>query len=188
VRLWRISDFADLSGQGGLLTDGRWHSRRRRIVYFADHPASALLEVLVHLEVDADELPDIFQLLAIDAPDDIAFEALDPARLPENWLQDIAMTGSMGDDWLEAARSPLMQVPSAIVPASFNWLLNPAHPDATRVAIADVARAPFDPRLFRVVKSAGTPPAPVPRRRAPSRSPRPSGGRGRRRKRRSSPA
>ena len=188
MRLWRISDFADLSGQGGLLAPARWHSRLSRIVYLADHPAAALLEVLVHLEVDADEFPDIFQLLAIDAPDDIAFEALDRARLPGNWAQDFSVTGSTGDDWLETARSALMQVPSAIVPAALNWLLNPAHPDAARVVIADVVRAPFDPRLFRVFKSAETPPAPAPRRRAPGRSPRPSGARGRRRRRSSSPA
>jgi RES domain-containing protein len=188
VRLWRISDFVDLSGQGGLLAPARWHSRQRRIVYLADHPASALLEVLVHLEVDADELPDVFQLLAVDAPDDMAFETLDRESLPDGWTQDFKVTGARGDDWLDAARTPLLQVPSAIVPAAFNWLLNPAHPDAARLAIADVVRAPFDPRLFRLVKPAETPPARAPRRRGRGRSPRPSGARGRRRKGKTSPA
>ncbi len=188
MRLWRISDFVDLSGQGGLLAPARWHSRQRPIVYLADHPASALLEVLVHLEVDADELPDAFQLLAVDAPDDLAFERLDRARLPEGWPQDFSVTGSKGDGWLDAARSPLMQVPSAIVPAAFNWLLNPVHPDAARIVIADVVRAPFDRRLFRGVRSAETPPARPRAPRARGRSPRPSGGRGPRRKRRPSPA
>jgi RES domain-containing protein len=183
VRLWRISDFADLSGQGGLLAPARWHSGRNRVVYLADHPASALLEVLVHLEVDADELPDVFQLLAIDAPDEFAFEALERARLPENWARDFSVTGTIGDAWLKTARGPLLQVPSAIVPAAFNWLLNPLHPDAAAVRIGEVIRARFDPRLFGPLRSAGTPSAPAPRRRAPSRNPRPSGARGRRRKR-----
>ena len=45
MRLWRISDFADLAGEGGLLVSGRWHSRGRRIVYLSDHPATALIEI-----------------------------------------------------------------------------------------------------------------------------------------------
>ena len=50
MELWRISNYADLSGAGdGLLAAGRWHTRGRRIVYLADHPASALLEMLVHM-------------------------------------------------------------------------------------------------------------------------------------------
>jgi RES domain-containing protein len=183
VRLWRISDFADLSGYGGLLADARWHSREHRIVYLADHPASALLEVLVHLEVDADELPDTFQLLAVEAPDDVPAETLDRARLPDDWTQDLAATRRLGDGWLEATTSPLLQVPSAIVPATFNWLLNPLHPAAVSVTIAAATRVRFDPRLFGPFKPAETPSAPAPRRRAPGRSPRPSGARGRRRKR-----
>jgi RES domain-containing protein len=44
MELWRISIYADLSGAGGLMASGRWHSQGKRIVYLADHPSSALLE------------------------------------------------------------------------------------------------------------------------------------------------
>jgi RES domain-containing protein len=50
MELWRISNYADLSGAGGLRAAGRWHSQGKRIVYLADHPSSALLEMLVHLD------------------------------------------------------------------------------------------------------------------------------------------
>ena len=60
MRLWRISNRASLSGDGGLLASARWHSRGKRIVYLADHPASALLEVIVHLEVKAENMPMVF--------------------------------------------------------------------------------------------------------------------------------
>ncbi len=180
--MWRISHFADLSGQG-LLAPARWHSGRRRIVYLADHPAAALLEVMVHLEVDPDELPDVFQLLAVDAPDDVAVERLDRATLHDNWVQTFSVTQRLGVDWLASGRSPLLQVPSALVPAAFNWLLNPLHKDAVRITIADVIQARFDPRLFGPSRPGETPAARAPRRRGRARSPRPSGGRGRRRKR-----
>ena len=57
MRLWRISNHASLTGEGGLYASGRWHTRGQRVVYLADHPASALLEVMVHLEIDAEDLP-----------------------------------------------------------------------------------------------------------------------------------
>jgi hypothetical protein len=42
----------------------------------------------------------------------------------------------------------LLQVPSAIIPIGKNFLLNPAHPEAAKFTIADVIKAPFDPRLL----------------------------------------
>jgi RES domain-containing protein len=49
-------------------TDGRWHVRGQRVVYLSEHPALALLEVLVHLEVDPADVPTSYQLLTIELP------------------------------------------------------------------------------------------------------------------------
>jgi RES domain-containing protein len=40
-------------------------------------------------------------------------------------------------------------VPSAIVPATWNVLINPAHADSSRLRIVERYQAAFDPRLFR---------------------------------------
>src|SRR5437867_964460 len=100
MRFWRISNFADLSGDGGLLAAGRWYSRGRRVVYLADHPASALVEVLVHLEIDPEDMPDSYQLLAIDIPDDIVSEEIKSERLSGRWWENSGTTRTLGDDWL----------------------------------------------------------------------------------------
>ena len=147
MRLWRISDHAELSGVGGLHASGRWHSRGRRVVYLADHPASALLEVLVHLEIDVEDLPTHYQLLGVDVPDDVAITLLDERGLPDDWRNQRAVTRARGDEWLSASATALLQVPSAIVPAARNTLLNPAHADAARISIGAVLRSPFDRRL-----------------------------------------
>ena len=146
MRLWRISDFADLAGQGGLLEPARWHSIARPLVYLADHPASALIEVIVHMEVDTADLPNAYRLLAVEVPDDLAFDA--PADLPDNWRDDGNATQAAGNRWLEDNRTVLFQVPSAIVPYAWNWLLNPRHADAGRIRVVEAVRATFDPRLF----------------------------------------
>jgi RES domain-containing protein len=151
MRLWRISNHAGLSGDGGLHASGRWHSRGRRVVYLADHPASALVEVMVHLELDAEDLPSHYQLLGVEVPDDAAIKALGDNELAAGWRQQLSLTRARGDDWLRTGATALLRVPSAIVPQAANYLLNPAHPDAARIGIASALRAAFDPRLMAFV-------------------------------------
>lgn len=145
MRIWRISNYADLSGIGGTLASGRWHSKGRPILYAAEHSALALLEALVHL--DRGELPDSFQLLGIDIPDAVEFESPPQKELAADWAQDEAATRRVGDRWLRGATSLLLRVPTALVPHAWNFLVNPGHPDMAAATIASVDRAPFDGRL-----------------------------------------
>ena len=153
MRLWRISNHPSLSGEGGLYASGRWHARGRRVVYLADHPASALLEVMVHREVDAEDLPTHYQLLGVDVPDDVPTASRNEGELPEGWRGQTALTQALGDAWLREAPTALLRVPSAIVPDASNYLLNPAHADAARISVASAARAAFDPRLMSFVRT-----------------------------------
>jgi RES domain-containing protein len=145
--VWRISNHVALDGGGGLHAAGRWHSRGRPIVYCAESPAAALLETLVHLEIDLEDLPVRYRLLKIELPDDIAAERLDPASLPEGWTEDVTLTRRLGDAWLASRRTARLDVPSATAPETWNILLNPAHPDAARVRIIATAEHLLDPRL-----------------------------------------
>jgi len=121
------------------------------VVYLADHPASALLEVMVHLEIDAEDLPTHFQLLGIEVPDDIPVATL--TALPDNWREQIDGTRARGDAWLRGNEGALLRVPSAILPNTANYLLNPAHPEARRIVLDSATRAAFDPRLMAFLKS-----------------------------------
>jgi RES domain-containing protein len=55
----------------------------------------------------------------------------------------------MGDAWLATLETALARVPSVIAPHTWNYLLNPEHPDAKQVVVAEVIRERFDNRLFR---------------------------------------
>jgi RES domain-containing protein len=147
MEFWRISNYADLSGTGGLRAAGRWHSQGRRIVYLADHPSSALLEMLVHM--DRDLIPPTYQLLRINIPPDMKIEAVAAGDLSGNWRADTTTSREIGDRWLDRSTSALLQVPSAISEQGQNFLLNPAHPDAAKVIVAEILRPPFDARLLR---------------------------------------
>jgi RES domain-containing protein len=149
MELWRISNYADLSGLGGMRASGRWHTRGRRVVYLADHPASALLEMLVRMDLDL--IPPTYTLLKINVPDAVEDEYIDIDGLPADWRGQFAATRRLGDEWLDRNETALLQVPSAIVPHAWNVLLSPAHANAAYARVTEVIHAPFDPRLLRTV-------------------------------------
>lgn len=144
--LWRISNYKDLSGIGGTKVSGRWHTKGRPIVYLADWPATSLLEVLVHMELSIEELPETFTLLRVELPESTS--VIDGRELlKDDWSEDVSATRKMGDDWLQGESSLLYRVPTAIVPANCNYLFNPAHPEAPGARL-EVFDFPADKRLF----------------------------------------
>lgn len=148
--VWRISNYLDLSGQGGLRAPARWHNAGAAIVYTASSPASALVEMLVHLELgDVDYLPDSFLLLMIDVSDNVPIITLDESKLSPGWRMLEEETRAAGDAWLRESRLAILSVPSAIVPHTKNYLINPSHPDAKKIKIQSYGRYPFDSRLFK---------------------------------------
>lgn len=90
----------------------------------------------MHLDLPPDTLPDDYLLLTIDLRD-LAIETV--VTVP-------ADPSTFGDAWLRARRSPVLQVPSLIVPESPNLLLNPVHPVAARASVIAQRRFVFDQR------------------------------------------
>jgi len=142
--LWRISRHRDLAGMGGLRADGRWHYAGRPVVYLAESPAAALLEVCVH--TSANDVPPEFTLLRIEGPDPKS-HVIRLEDLPQDWTARFEVTRELGTAWLRRNRTPLLQVPSAIVPETVNFLFNPTHSEAAGFRIADLFSYPFDVRL-----------------------------------------
>jgi RES domain-containing protein len=157
MRLWRVLNYTDLSGEGGRRVAARWHERGRSTVYLAEHPALALLETVVHLDIDPDELPSHYQLLTVEAPGAVAIEELSEAELARitDWRHAPQDTRTLTRAWFDERRTALLRVPSAIVPAAFNYLLNPLHPEAARITIVARQTAEFDARLFGRATPAG---------------------------------
>ena len=140
--LWRICEFAELSGIGGTLASGRWSTIGPPIVYSAESSALALLEVLVQAGIG--HPPDDYQLLRIECPDSIG-----RVEYPDMAVPKLDRSRAWGDAWLAAGETALARVPSAIAPHSFNMLINPRHPAAARIRVNAASRWPWDKRLFR---------------------------------------
>ncbi len=149
VTLWRVSNHATLDGVGGLRAPGRWHTRGKPIVYCAGSAAAALLETLVHAEIDAEDIPAAFRYLEIEVTDSTAVETIQPADLGSSWRTRIEHTRRTGDDWLQSGRTAILRVPSVIAPETWNFLINPTHSESAAIRIAKVHRYVVDRRLLR---------------------------------------
>jgi RES domain-containing protein len=147
LSLWRVSGHNSLSGEGGLYYSARWHTAGHRIVYIAESPAGALLEALVHAELNERSWPSSYELMEIAVPDGAAVETVSVLAI-EDWKRHPSLTRALGDEWLHSKRTPLARVPSAIIPGIWNFLLNPEHPAAAQFRIIETTRAAYDPRLF----------------------------------------
>lgn len=92
-------------------------------------------------------MPATFQMLTLEVATDVPIERVDVRRLSANWTKTLAETRDLGDEWLKSLRTPLLEVPSALVPDAWNVLLNPAHPKAGEVKILQSQHVPLDSRF-----------------------------------------
>ena len=153
MRLWRITTIRHaataFSGTGSRYAGGRWTPPGRLAVYTAQHPSTAVLEALVHMEPA--HFGSNFVLIAAELPDETQMEKLAPEDLPADWRRRFEDTElqQVGADWLDRAASVALLVPSAVVPADYNVILNPEHPDFAAIAIHEPEAYVFDPRLLK---------------------------------------
>ncbi|HMF68748.1 MAG TPA: RES family NAD+ phosphorylase [Phyllobacterium sp.] len=153
MRLWRLSGkqhAETFDGGYGLLFDGRWNSVGHAITYCATSPALCVLEKLVHVE-DPTLLPELV-MVTYEVPDNIAVENVAVETLPSDWRRQEGLTQRMGDDWHQATTSPLLMVPSAIVPIAgspdINVLINHTHRATAEIKVLTLEPFTLDPRLL----------------------------------------
>jgi RES domain-containing protein len=138
--------YADLSGEGARLVGGRWNPPGRLALYLADTPALAVLEVLVHLDLDEHTIPSDYVIMAVD---------LSRLEGTPGWLEEgpsfppsDAECRAIGDEFLKSRRTLALRVPSIIVPQASNLVLNPAHAAMDQVTIKRIEPFVFDRRLL----------------------------------------
>lgn len=133
-------------GEGARRFGGRWSSARLSAVYCSESRALAMLEVLAHVDSPATLALQSWVLIPATLPLD-GIEK--PPRFPPSWRRfpHSPETQHIGDAWIRARRTVALRVPSAVVPGEFNYVINPLHPDFSRLAIGPPEPFAFDPRL-----------------------------------------
>lgn len=149
MKLFRIADTRHTvwSGTGVMLVGGRFNSPGRPVIYAASTFAGAMLEVLVHARIG--KVPNTHEWVEATVPDDIRVELHSAESLPGGWDAPAHQAAKeFGDGWLTESRTAILIVPSVVVRAECNVLVNPAHPDATRIVVTKPQPVVWDERLF----------------------------------------
>jgi len=147
--VWRITTrrFADqaFSGEGARLYGGRWNRVGHPVIYTAESRSLALLEMLVQDE----PLRAHYVLIPAHLPHNVSVEVLDTTNLPRDWRTHAGREAlqALGGAWLRQSRSCVLAVPSAVMPAEFNFLINPLHPDFKLISMGEPETLNTDMRL-----------------------------------------
>jgi RES domain-containing protein len=143
---------------GAYRSGGRWNSPGTAVLYSASSLSLACLEILVHIR-RVENLPEYsYSELEIQNRQVHPWDEA-PARTLAI-LESQELSRERGDDWIERRRKvsargilpqplPVLQVPSAVVPQEWNYLIDPNDWASTFPATSWSRPKPFriDPRL-----------------------------------------
>jgi RES domain-containing protein len=126
---------------------GRWNLRGQFVIYAAGSRALACLENVVHRSGEG--LNNLFNVVRIAVPDNLAVEELTLAELPPNWQPTSAYASCqpLGADWYRRQAAAVLRVPSSIIAHEHNYVLNTRHPDFNRIRLVGREDFAFDPRI-----------------------------------------
>lgn len=134
-----------MTGEGARLFGGRWNPPGVPAVYLADSRALAALEIIVNAPCEVSALA--WRILEVEVPDD-SIEAVEANALPGDWQALPSSPGARrhGGRWLQSG-ALAFKLPSAVIPEEFTLLLNPLHPDFTKLRVSQPQVFRFDPRF-----------------------------------------
>lgn len=150
MRAFRIADsrFPIFDGTGAHLVGGRWNSPGYPLIYAAETFAGAILEVLVHANLN--RLPPLHAFIEITIPDKLKVESIESDDLPEWDSANQIASRAFGDQWIRERRSCVLLVPSVATGGhERNVLINSGHPDFRRISATAPGPVRWDQRLFR---------------------------------------
>src|SRR5258708_3897678 len=135
------------TGVGGLYAASRWNHLGVEMIYTATSRALAALEFFVNLEPN--EAPDDLLIAGASVPEEL-IETLEIALLRSDWRElNNETCRDLGSNWIGSMRSLALKVPSAVVEGDWNVLLNPRHPQFSKVEIGKPKIFRYDERMFR---------------------------------------
>ena len=158
MRIYRISKLQYMeqySGRGAsYLHGGRWNRVGQPVLYFAQTPALAMLE-MAHYLPSPRLVPASFRIGEYFLPDDIS-QAVLPAPFPEDWDANIypKSTQNAGGDFLQDCESLILWVPSTALPMQGEGMdriavVNPLHPDISKLELISSEGKIYNERAFR---------------------------------------
>ena len=147
MQVYRItlSIFADALQASG--RPARWNSHHVKVIYTSSSQSLSCLENVVHRSSLG--LNQNFRLLTINIPDNIKITEVKLSDLEPNWqdYEAFPYTQNIGNGWIRNSETAVLKVPSAIITQEYNYLLNPNHPDFSKIKLTGNEPFIFDSRI-----------------------------------------
>lgn len=137
----------DLTGRGAELSGGRWNSKGSPMIYTSDSIALSTAEIAVRTTLG--NIPEDYLLVVYEIPEK-SVRTLEVIDLPPDWKSypHVPSTQRVGGRFLFENEFLVLRVPSAVVPAESNYLINPKHKGIKKVRLVKIEPYSFDERLF----------------------------------------
>lgn len=154
--VWRVTRKAHaaqpMNGEGARRHGGRWNHIGVAAVYASSSLSLAVLEYLVNLPIS--DLPPDLVSVQIRIPDNLPRREVPAKELPGNWRSFPALEQlkDIGTDWVREANTPVLVVPSVVIPSEHNYLINPAHPLTQKIDITSTEPFALDERFYSARK------------------------------------
>lgn len=143
---------ATLSASG---VNSRWVSAGKHVIYCAENVPLAFLESMIRRQGVG--FNDDFKTVCIAIPDDLVILSVDEQALDPDWRHpyDYSHCQPHGNKWFDDMRVPVLRVPSAVMPGSYNYVINTLHPDFKQIRIIAVTSLVPDERIEDILKKQG---------------------------------
>lgn len=125
----------------------RWNSKGKYVLYTASTTALACLENVVHR--NGEGLNANFKLMTIEISSRLKIKRLKKSETPQNWytIEAYSDCQKIGDQWVDASKFAVLQVPSSIIKNEHNFLINVNHKDMKLINLKKIEDFEFDPRI-----------------------------------------
>lgn len=138
-------------GEGARLGGGRWNHAGTPVVYVSETLSLAALEMFVHFPRKDIELARSLLAIPVEIPDSIVITYVSREALSPDWRVSppSRSTRDLGTEWARQGSSPVLRVPSAVIPEECNFVLNPNHADFVKIKIGKPQPFALDERVWK---------------------------------------
>jgi RES domain-containing protein len=96
-----------------------------------------------------------FKIMFLEIPQDLSITTIEPASLSPGWddIRNHSVSQERSSSWYASLETPVMKVPSVVLPHSFNFVINTGHKDFKKTKIIDLTPLVPDPRIETILSS-----------------------------------
>ena len=131
---------------------GRWNGSGRKVIYCAESIALAFMENMIRRQGVG--FNNDFKTMVLEIPDDLQCKIIADGILKTGWrnFTDYSKCQHIGNSWFDDGTIPILKVPSAVLPESYNYVINTIHPEFKKIRIIKIMDLVPDERIEVLLK------------------------------------